>query len=277
MALKVLAAVRGLRLASLKVPSSRSSKKPGAAARMKLALAILFTLLVVPHVVVAIGYAANGFDHWSRASWDSTGLAPDPATTQEAVVQVYAARAWGWRGVFGAHTWIAMKPEGARGYDRFDVVGWGVHSGAPAVRRNIRPVDGHWAGNPPQVLLERRGPEAQALIGRLQEAIAAYPYPDLYRTWPGPNSNTFIAHLAREVPELRLAMPPLAVGKDYLGPRLVARTPSGTGFQVSLLGVLGVSLGLAEGLELNLLGLTLGVDPLGLAVKLPGFGRLGLA
>jgi hypothetical protein len=252
------------------------SREAGAAAAMKLAFTILLALLIVPHLLVAVGYGARGFEHWSRASWESTGLAPDPAATPDAVVQVYAARAWGWRGVFGAHTWVAMKPAGAPAYERFDVVGWGVRSGAPAVRRNMRPVDGYWAGNPQQVLLDGRGPEAAALIGRLQQAIATYPYPDLYRTWPGPNSNTFIAHLAREVPELGLALPPLAVGKDYLGRRVFARTPSGTGWQISLLGVLGVSIGRAEGLELNLLGLTLGIDPLGLAVKLPGFGRLGL-
>ena len=32
---------------------------------------------------------------------------------------------------------------------------------------------------------------------------------------------------------------------------------------------------LEEGMEVNLLGLTLGIDPLDLALKLPGIGRLG--
>jgi hypothetical protein len=31
-----------------------------------------------------------------------------------------------------------------------------------------------------------------------------------------------------------------------------------------------------EGLEVNLLGLTFGIDPLGLALKLPGVGRIGV-
>jgi hypothetical protein len=79
------------------------------------------------------------------------------------------------------------------------------------------------------------------------------------------------------VPELGLDMPPTAVGKDYLdNGGLFARTPSGSGFQLSLLGLLGLSIGRAEGLEINLLGLTIGVDLLGLALKLPGVGRLGL-
>jgi len=79
------------------------------------------------------------------------------------------------------------------------------------------------------------------------------------------------------VPDLGLDMPPTAIGKDYLdNGGLLARTPSGSGFQVSLLGLLGVSIGRAEGLEINLFGLIIGIDPLGLALKLPGIGRLGL-
>jgi hypothetical protein len=234
-------------------------------------------LLVLPHLWIAGGVYGHRLDHWSQARWDSAGLAPDPATTPEALVQVYAARTWGWKGIFGVHSWLALKRPGATGYDRYEVVGWGVRRGAPAIRRGMRVVDGYWAGNRPELLLDRRGAEVAALIDRVEAAIAAYPYPDRYRTWPGPNSNTFIASIARSVPELGLELPPTAVGKDYLNNGSVfGRTPSGTGFQVSLLGLAGVSVGLAEGLELNLLGLTIGVDPQNLALKLPGIGRVGL-
>ncbi|NDA85703.1 MAG: DUF3750 domain-containing protein, partial [Burkholderiaceae bacterium] len=33
-------------------------------------------------------------------------------------------------------------------------------------------------------------------------AVQSYPYADSYTMWPGPNSNTFTAHVGREVPEL---------------------------------------------------------------------------
>lgn len=215
--------------------------------------------------------------HWSQTRWDSAGLAPDPATTPEAVVQVYAARAWGWKGALAVHSWIVMKRSGAPAFDRYEVVGWGVGRGAPAIRRNMRPIDGYWAGNPPEIVLDRRGPEVDALIDRIEAAIAAYPYPDQYRTWPGPNSNTFIAHIGRSVPELGLKMPPTAIGKDYLNNGSVfARTPSGSGWQFSLLGLFGFAVGPAEGLEINLFGLVLGIDPFGLALKLPVIGRIGL-
>ncbi len=90
-----------------------------------------------------------------------------------------------------------------------------------------------------------------------------------------PNSNTFTAFVLRDVPELRVDLPPTAIGKDYLGLVPVALTPSGTGGQVSVLGIAGVTAGWEEGFELNLLGLTLGLDPKSLAVKLPLVGSLG--
>src|ERR1700738_5175796 len=53
------------------------------------------------------------------------------------------------------------------------------------------------------------------------------------RPWPGPNSNTFLAHIARQVPDLAIQLPSNAVGKDFLpGGRVVALAPSGSGFQV---------------------------------------------
>jgi len=238
--------------------------------------------LVVAFVTAPILWSAgmghaSMFQHWSEARWDSAGLAPDPATTREPVVQVYAARAWGWKGLFAVHTWIIMKRADASRYDRYEVVGWGVHHGRPAVRKDMRAIDGYWAGNQPHVLVDRRGPEVGALIERIEAAIASYPYPDQYRSWPGPNSNTFIAHIARSVPDLELELPPTAIGKDFLANGdLFGRTPSGTGYQMSLLGLLGLSLARDEGLEVNLLGLTLGIDPLDVAIKLPGVGKIGL-
>ena len=234
-------------------------------------------MLIVAPLVIAAQQVRVGAQHWSVARWDSSGQAPDPTTTEGAVVQVYAARTWGWKGVFAVHSWIIMKPAGAAAYERYDVVGWGVRQGRPAVRRNMRPADGYWAGNRPELIGELRGPDAARAIPTLRAAIASYPHDGLYRTWPGPNSNSFVAHLARAVPQLRLEMPALAVGKDYLGGYLpLAMTPSGTGVQVSVLGLVGVLVALDEGLEVHLLGLVLGVDPLDLAIKLPGLGRIGL-
>jgi hypothetical protein len=70
-------------------------------------------------------------------------------------------------------------------------------------------------------------------------------------------------------------LPANAIGKDYLGARVFARSLSGTGGQVNLFGVLGLVVGLEEGMELNLLGLTFGVDPNDVALELPLVGTLG--
>ncbi|BCX19264.1 MAG: hypothetical protein KatS3mg117_2946 [Geminicoccaceae bacterium] len=233
-------------------------------------------LLLGPVGCSLVAQRAGGQPHWSQARWGSSGLAPDPAAHPEAIVQVYAARTWGWKSAFAVHSWIVLKDEGAAEYERFEVVGWGVRRGLPAVRRNLRPADGYWAGNPPELVSEKRGPEAAALIPKIRAAVASYPWPDSYVTWPGPNSNTFVAHVLRQVPELGVELPPTAIGKDFLGAQLLAPMPSGTGYQISLLGLLGVGLARAEGLELNLLGLVIGLDPADLAIKLPGLGRLGL-
>ena len=192
------------------------------------------------------------------------------------MVQVYAARTVGWRGVLAVHTWIAVKPRDAASYARYEVMGWGVGRGAPAIRINRTGPDNYWFGSHPDLLADRRGEGVDLLIARVEAAVAAYPYPTSYRTWPGPNSNTFTAFIARAVPELQLDLPPTAIGKDYLpGGALAAMSPSGTGIQLSLFGLLGVLAGREEGLEINLLGLTFGVDVKDLALKVPVVGRLG--
>ena len=80
------------------------------------------------------------------------------------------------------------------------------------------------------------------------------------------------------MPELRLHLPPTAIGKDYLpGAAPLGRTPAGRGAQLSLLGMAGVLAGWDEGVEVNLLGLTFGVDMRAPALKLPVAGRLGVS
>ncbi len=106
--------------------------------------------------------------------------------------------------------------------------------------------------------------------------MASYPYPHEYRAWPGPNSNTFVAHVARRVPEIGLALPANAIGKDFLpGGAVVGAAPSGTGVQVSLFGLAGLLVAVKEGIEINLLGLNIGIDFGMPGLKLPAVGRLG--
>ncbi len=216
--------------------------------------------------------------HWAGARRDSIGISPAPDRHPEAVVQVFAARAFGWRGLFGVHTWIAVKPQGADHYTIHQVLGWRARYGGSAVDSGPGTPDRHWYGNPPTLVGELYGPAAEQAIGQIEAAVATYPYPHDYTLWPGPNSNTFVAHVARQVPALQVDLPATAIGKDYLpGGSLVAQAPSGTGYQVSLAGLLGATLALEEGLELNVLGLGFGIDLNAPALRLPGLGRLGFS
>ena len=191
---------------------------------------------------------------------------------------MFAAPAVSWRGIFSVHTWIAVKPAGAPRFTRYEVLGFGVANGAPAVRIDRMGPDNYWFGARPHMLLDRRGTGVDAMIEQVRLAVASYPYPNTYRPWPGPNSNTFLAHIARQVPELAIQLPSNAVGKDFLPDgSLFAVAPSGSGFQVSLYGLAGILLAAREGLEVNLLGLSFGIDAVRPAVKLPALGRLGMA
>ncbi len=212
---------------------------------------------------------------WRTASTAPVGWAPDPGDYEPAIVQAYAASTVGWRGTFGDHCWIAVKPAGASHYRRYEVIGFRLaRTGSAVVETDTPTPDQRWYGSPPKLLQDIRGAEAEKIIAALPAAVAAYPYPREYRVWPGPNSNTFIAHLAREIPELRLAMPGKAIGKDYLTGTVLARAPSGTGFQFSIAGVLGFLVAWQEGVEVNVLGLVFGADPMHFAITLPGVGRI---
>ena len=237
----------------------------------------LGVLLAGPLLMVACGKINLGQD-WRTADRSPTGIAPDPDATREAVVQVYAARAINWRGIFAVHTWIATKPQGADGYIVHQVVGWRKWRNLPVVTSAPDHPDRSWFGNAPVVIAELRGDAATRAIPLIEQAVLNYPYEWEYALWPGPNSNTVTAHVGREVPELALDLPSTAIGKDFLtNGSLAESAPSGTGIQLSWYGMLGVLAARQEGLELNLLGLSFGIDVLRPAIKLPGVGRLGLS
>ncbi|MCG7756284.1 MAG: DUF3750 domain-containing protein [Nitrosomonas sp.] len=240
---------------------------------VKRALTVVFLLFAVGLIVLAVVPDRARAQYWWNASREPVGLAPDPASTPEAIVQVYGARAFSWRGYLGIHTWIAVKPTAAQSYTIYEVIGWLQRRKLPVVVIYENVPDRRWYGNMPELLLEKRGDGVDALIEKIDQAAQSYPYAKDYTIWPGPNSNTFTAWISRAVPELQLDLPPTAIGKDYLGYRLVSQAPSGSGFQVSVFGLLGVLVSAVEGVEFNLLGLSFGVDLDPPALKLPLLGR----
>lgn len=208
-----------------------------------------------------------------EANWASMGTLPAAAAHQDARVLVLSGRTGGWKGVVAVHSWIVFKRENAKGWTRYDVVGWGN-----PVRLNGWAPDARWYGTPPSVIADIKGAEAQALIPKIEQAVKDYRYANYgdYRIWPGPNSNSFVATVLRAIPEVSVTMPPNAIGRDFRADPYLGWTDSGTGIEASLWGLLGVKIGWVEGVEVNVLGLVAGLDIRDPALKLPGFGRIGL-
>ncbi len=171
--------------------------------------------LVDSMVLAMLLYGCSSGKDWRTASRESAGIAPDPALTQEAVLHVYGADAWGWRGWFAIHTWIAVKRTGDATYTVYDVVGWRGYSGWPVMRIYRDLPDRFWFGAKPRLLKAHQGDGVDQLIAAVDRAARAYPWKTTYKAFPGPNSNTFVAWIANQVPELGLELPFSAIGSGY--------------------------------------------------------------
>ncbi len=172
--------------------------------------------LLLPLLILIIVLAnCSSHNDWHNASRASAGLAPDPATTTEAVLQVYAAPAWSWRGWFAIHTWLAAKPSGADHYRVYEVIGWRLRRTGSALRIAQDLPDRYWYGKKPRLLKEHHGAGVDQLIAAVDRAARDYPWAQEYAAFPGPNSNTFTAWIGRQVPELQLELPFSAIGSGY--------------------------------------------------------------
>ncbi len=171
----------------------------------------LLFIFVAPGLVSCVSMAMNN----DRRN-DSAGIAPDPQVTQAAVLQVYAAGVYGWRGLVADHTWIAAKPSEASDYTVYQVIGWLQRRGLPVVSIKPGVPDRHWWGSKPRLLLNLQGPGVDELIDRVDAAARTYPYANEYVMWPGPNSNSFTAWIGLEVEELNLDLPWRAIGKGWM-------------------------------------------------------------
>ena len=145
--------------------------------------------------------SVSGQGDWRTASRESAGIAPDPAVTSEAVLHVYGADAWGWRGWFAIHTWIAAKRKDEDFYTLYDVVGWRGYSGRGVMGINRDIPDRHWYGARPRLLKAHQGKQAESQIDAVDAAARLYPRKKTYIALPGPNSNTITARDSQKEPE----------------------------------------------------------------------------
>lgn len=257
------------------------SRDGGGAQRLSLrraagaVLVFLLLVFILPALATAGWWIAEARPaSWRDADWSASGILPEPAADREPAVYLMAARTGGLKGAFSLHSWIVLKAAGSRAYERYDVVGWGT-----PVRRDTQPPDGRWYSNMPRIVHAVRGEEAGALVARFRQAIADYPYsrPGDYRIWPGPNSNTFTAHVLDKVPEFGAAMPSNAVGRDFApGPVSVRWAADTFDFRVTIFGLAGFAVGERRGVEIQFAGLVAGFDLMRPALKIPAYGRVPL-
>jgi hypothetical protein len=218
---------------------------------------------------LAIALAGEAYSQWRPTEWTATTAMPD-----EVVVQLRCSTVPPFE-LLGVHYWFAVfEPETGR-WHRWEVwqqadaggTSWGH------VHKDVMNVDANVGGGPMLVRGEWHGAQARALA----QAIARSPeYPDRgrYLAWPGPNSNTYISWVLRRA-GVAADLEPRGIGKDYLGLAGAAITTTRTGLQAES-SLLGLKVGLRDGVELHFLCLTFGLDALRPAVKTP-FGRMGLA
>jgi hypothetical protein len=120
------------------------------------------------------------------------------------------------------------------------------------------------AGERAAACIERVGPEVKARIERG------------YVFYPGPNSNTFGDVVLRRC-KLAASLPATSVGKDWRGIIGAGITSERTGLQLET-PLVGLKVGLKEGVEVHVIGLSFGIDLWPPAIILPlGSGRLGFA
>lgn len=245
----------------------------------RIARHILFVFLLVfilPALVHTGLWAAQDRPHsWRDADWSSAGIFPPASQSQPAHLYIMAARTGGLKGAISVHTWIVTKARGATQYNRYDVVGWGR-----PVRKNGYDADARWYSNTPRIIFELSGKQAEITIPKIEAAISTYHWRKRgdYTIWPGPNSNTFVANIIRAVPELKTALPSTAIGKDLLaGSKWFQFDASRGSVKISAAGYAGLTLGWAEGLEINILGLVVGIGFNHPGIKLPGFGLLSFS
>jgi hypothetical protein len=97
----------------------------------------------------------------------------------------------------------------------YELIGWRQRSGLPLIRIEKDLPDRYWYGERPRLLKDIRGTRAEKLIPAIDQAARSYPWPTTYKAFPGPNSNTFTAWIAKKVPELGLNLPFTAIGSGY--------------------------------------------------------------
>jgi hypothetical protein len=186
--------------------------------------------------------------------------------TQAAII-LFSAPAFNWRGMFSTHTWLALKHKNQVNYTIYQVIGWNRYRDKPIVDVSHGVADKLWYGIATKIDGRLIGTKAEILISAVKIAVSTYPYANHYRAWPGPNSNTFIAYIIKQVPELHFTIPYNALGRNY-GWHWTMNS-------LSLGGLFGYHFS-HRVITINFLGLTFGFSFKSFGLIVPGVGLIRL-
>lgn len=196
-----------------------------------------------------------------------------------AVIVGSAALGGGLEGV-ARHPWIALRDDGATAWERWEVMCCPHDEVGPSLdtvhQHQMSPVEDYGGGGG-RVRFHGvfRGERARRMISCVREEGPRYPYRHQYLMWPGPNSNTFVDWVLRAC-DIPVSLLSTSIGKDYRGVVGASVTSEGTGIQLET-PVFGIRIGVHEGIQLHLFGLSVGIDFWPPAIIVPAEeGRLGI-
>jgi len=170
---------------------------------------------------------------------------------------------------FATHTFIDYRESVRSPWYRVEI----THPKSGLVHKSISTADAYarmrW-GERVRILSQDNGIANPNFVRDIKNFVNNYD-DSVYKTYPGPNSNTFIEKIVREVKGISAILDHNAIGKEngfYAG-----KTSGGSGFKLQT-PILGIALGLKEGVEVSVLGLSAGVSAYPPAIRIPFLPKL---
>ena len=164
------------------------------------------------------------------------------------------------------HSWVDLRLDGI--WYRVEIVDQYSGVVSEELFRERAFEDERWGRDVKVIRAFDESDEATRIGSAVPAKSEIYPRNDIYRAWPGPNSNTFVEWLSHQIEGFDFHLHSTAIGKDYDGWFTARFSSTGTGFEVETV-PLGFQVGLEEGVEVHVLGLVFGVGFWPPSLKLP--------